>query len=230
MRGLLYSSLLRNRGFIIGTAVYSVIAAVVGVVLIYLSRSYSDIASVLMFLLPVFPLISVVLALEGVDRELENSLKTRFANYALSAVTPRQFIMTELLKNFCFSAYGIVMGMLMLAFYELIDADVLPDTGLLFRLYPMVGILIGLVQWVMLPLVIKFKNAEKAGMVVGLIIGFGTVLPINLIQAKTDGGFRIDIKSLITPVPTAVFLLTVVLIYALFYALLIRRVERGNIC
>lgn len=89
MRGLLYSSLLRNRGFIIGTAVYSVIAAVVGVVLIYLSRSYSDIASVLMFLLPVFPLISVVLALEGVDRELENSLKTRFANYALSAVTPR---------------------------------------------------------------------------------------------------------------------------------------------
>lgn len=230
MRGLLYSSLLRNRGFIIGTAVYSVIAAVVGVVLIYLSRSYSDIASVLMFLLPVFPLISVVLALEGVDRELENSLKTRFANYALSAVTPRQFIMTELLKNFCFSAYGIVMGMLMLAFYELIDADVLPDTGLLFRLYPMVGILIGLVQWVMLPLVIKFKNAEKAGMVVGLIIGFGTVLPINLIQAKTDGGFQIDIKSLITPVPTAVFLLTVVLIYALFYALLVRRVERGNIC
>lgn len=230
MRGLLYSSLLRNRGFIIGTAVYSVIAAVVGVVLIYLSRSYSDIASVLMFLLPVFPLISVVLALEGVDRELENSLKTRFANYALSAVTPRQFIMTELLKNFCFSAYGIVMGMLMLAFYALIDADVLPDTGLLFRLYPMVGILIGLVQWVMLPLVIKFKNAEKAGMVVGLIIGFGTVLPINLIQAKTDGGFGIDIKSLITPVPTAVFLLTVVLIYALFYALLVRRVERGNIC
>lgn len=230
MRGLLYSSLLRNRGFIIGTAVYSVIAAVVGVVLIYLSQSYSDIASVLMFLLPVFPLISVVLALEGVDRELENSLKTRFANYALSAVTPRQFIMTELLKNFCFSAYGIVMGMLMFAFYALIDADVLPDTGLLFRLYPMVGILIGLVQWVMLPLVIKFKNAEKAGMVVGLIIGFGTVLPINLIQAKTDGGFRIDIKSLITPVPTAVFLLTVVLIYALFYALLVRRVERGNIC
>lgn len=230
MRGLLYSSLLRNRGFIIGTAVYSVIAAVVGVVLIYLSRSYSDIASVLMFLLPVFPLISVVLALEGVDRELENSLKTRFANYALSAVTPRQFTMTELLKNFCFSAYGIVMGMLMLTFYALIDADVLPDTGLLFRLYPMVGILIGLVQWVMLPLVIKFKNAEKAGMVVGLIIGFGTVLPINLIQAKTDGGFRIDIKSLITPVPTAVFLLTVVLIYALFYALLVRRVERGNIC
>ena len=230
MRGLLYSSLLRNRGFIIGTAVYSVIAAVVGVVLIYLSRSYSDIASVLMFLLPVFPLISVVLALEGVDRELENSLKTRFANYALSAVTPRQFTMTELLKNFCFSAYGIVMGMLMLAFYALIDAYVLPDTGLLFRLYPMVGILIGLVQWVMLPLVIKFKNAEKAGMVVGLIIGFGTVLPINLIQAKTDGGFRIDIKSLITPVPTAVFLLTVVLIYALFYALLVRRVERGNIC
>ena len=230
MRGLLYSSLLRNRGFIIGTAVYSVIAAVVGVVLIYLSRSYSDIASVLMFLLPVFPLISVVLALEGVDRELENSLKTRFANYALSAVTPRQFTMTELLKNFCFSAYGIVMGMLMLAFYALIDADVLPDTGLLFRLYPMVGILIGLVQWVMLPLVIKFKNAEKAGMVVGLIIGFGTVLPINLIQAKTDGSFRIDIKSLITPVPTAVFLLTIVLIYALFYALLVRRVERGNIC
>lgn len=230
MRGLLYSSLLRNRGFIIGTAVYSVIAAVVGVVLIYLSRSYSDIASVLMFLLPVFPLISVVLALEGVDRELENSLKTRFANYALSAVTPRQFTMTELLKNFCFSAYGIIMGMLMLAFYALIDADVLPDTGLLFRLYPMVGILIGLVQWVMLPLVIKFKNAEKAGMVVGLIIGFGTVLPINLIQAKTDGGFEIDIKSLITPVPTAVFLLAVVLIYALFYVLLVRRVERGNIC
>lgn len=230
MRGLLYSSLLRNRGFIIGTAVYSVIAAVVGVVLIYLSRSYSDIAPVLTILVNILPLISIVLALEGVDRELENSLKTRFANYALSAVTPRQFIMTELLKNFCFSAYGIVMGMLMLAFYALIDADVLPDTGLLFRLYPMVGILSGLIQWVMMPLVIKFKNAEKAGMVVGLIIGFGTVLPINLIQAKTDGGFGIDVHSLITPVPTAVFLLTVVLIYALFYALLVRRVERGNIC
>ena len=57
-----------------------------------------------------------------------------------------ELTMTELLKNFCFSAYGIVMGMLMLAFYALIDADVLPDTGLLLRLYRMVGILIGLVQ------------------------------------------------------------------------------------
>lgn len=230
MRGLLYSSLLRNRGFIIGTAVYSVIAAVVGVVLIYLSRSYSDIAPVLTILVNILPLISIVLALEGVDRELENSLKTRFANYALSAVTPRQFIMTELLKNFCFSAYGTVMGMLMLAFFALADASAFPDVGFLFRLYPMAGILSGLIQWVMMPLVIKFKNAEKAGMVVGLIIGFGTVLPINLIQAKTDGGFEIDIKSLITPVPTAVFLLAVVLIYALFYVLLVRRVERGNIC
>ncbi len=230
MRGLLYSSLLRNRGFIIGTAVYSVIAAVVGVVLIYLSRSYSDIAPVLTILVNILPLISIVLALEGVDRELENSLKTRFANYALSAVTPRNFIMTELLKNFCFSAYGTVMGMLMLAIFALADASAFPDVGFLFRLYPMAGILSGLIQWVMMPLVIKFKNAEKAGMVVGLIIGFGTVLPINLIQAKTDGGFEIDIKSLITPVPTAVFLLTVVLIYALFYVLLVRRVERGNIC
>ncbi len=230
MRGLLYSSLLRNRRFIIGTAVYSVIAAVVGVVLIYLSRSYSDIAPVLTILVNILPLISIVLALEGVDRELENSLKTRFANYALSAVTPRQFIMTELLKNFCFSAYGTVMGMLMLAFFALADASAFPDVGFLFRLYPMAGILSGLIQWVMMPLVIKFKNAEKAGMVVGLIIGFGTVLPINLIQAKTDGGFEIDIKSLITPVPTAVFLLAVVLIYALFYVLLVRRVERGNIC
>ena len=230
MRGLLYSSLLRNRGFIIGTAVYSVIAAVVGVVLIYLSRSYSDIAPVLTILVNILPLISIVLALEGVDRELENSLKTRFANYALSAVTPRQFIMTELLKNFCFSAYGTVMGMLMLAFFALAVASAFPDVGFLFRLYPMAGILSGLIQWVMMPLVIKFKNAEKAGMVVGLIIGFGTVLPINLIQAKTDGGFEIDIKSLITPVPTAVFLLAVVLIYALFYVLLVRRVERGNIC
>lgn len=230
MSGLLYSSLLRNRGFIIGTAVYSVIAAVVGVVLIYLSRSYSDIAPVLTILVNILPLISIVLALEGVDRELENSLKTRFANYALSAVTPRQFIMTELLKNFCFSAYGTVMGMLMLAIFALADASAFPDVGFLFRLYPMAGILSGLIQWVMMPLVIKFKNAEKAGMVVGLIIGFGTVLPINLIQAKTDGGFEIDIKSLITPVPTAVFLLAVVLIYALFYVLLVRRVERGNIC
>lgn len=230
MRGLLYSSLLRNRGFIIGTAVYSVIAAVVGVVLIYLSRSYSDIAPVLTILVNILPLISIVLALEGVDRELENSLKTRFANYALSAVTPRNFIMTELLKNFCFSAYGTVMGMLMLAIFALADASTFPDIGFLFRLYPMAGILSGLIQWVMMPLVIKFKNAEKAGMVVGLIIGFGTVLPINLIQAKTDGGFEIDIKSLITPVPTAVFLLAVVLIYALFYVLLVRRVERGNIC
>ena len=230
MRGLLYSSLLRNRGFIIGTAVYSVIAAVVGVVLIYLSRSYSDIAPVLTILVNILPLISIVLALEGVDRELENSLKTRFANYALSAVTPRNFIMTELLKNFCFSAYGTVMGMLMLAIFALADASAFPDAGFLFRLYPMAGILSGLIQWVMMPLVIKFKNAEKAGMVVGLIIGFGTVLPINLIQAKTDGGFEIDIKSLITPVPTAVFLLAVVLIYALFYVLLVRRVERGNIC
>lgn len=163
------------------------------------------------------------------DRELENSLKTRFANYALSAVTPRQFIMTELLKNFCFSAYGTGLGMLMLAFYALIDADVLPDTGLLFRLYPMVGILAGLVQWVMLPLVIKFRNAEKAGLVVGLIIGFGLVLPINFIQASPDG-FGIDVHSLITPIPMVVFLLGVVLIYALFYALLVRRLERGNIC
>ncbi len=232
MKGMLYSSLLYNRGFIKGAGIYTAAAAVAGVVLIFISDMFfPGYSPAIAMLLSIMPLISIGIAVEGIGREMESSLKSRFTNYALSAVSPRKFAVTELLKNLILTAYGTTLSMLMAGIFHALGANLfrtLGDNDIInyyFAIIPLVGIAFSLLEFGIIPLVIKFKSAEKAGLVVGVIIGFGLVAPIEFF---TDRLPSID-DILQFPIASCVIVLFI-LLYALFYLLLEKRLERGNLC
>lgn len=228
MKGMLYSSLLYNRGFIKGAGIYTAAAAVAGVVLIFISDMFfPGYSPAIAMLLSIMPLISIGIAVEGIGREMESSLKSRFTNYALSAVSPRKFAVTELLKNLILTAYGTALSMLMAGIFHIIDPDLFNGavTKHTFAIIPIIGIICSLVEFGIMPLVIKFKSAEKAGLVIGVIIGFGLVAPIEFFRNRLPS---ID-DILQFPIVSCVIALFI-LLYALFYLLLEKRLERGNLC
>lgn len=227
MKGMLYSSLLYNRRFIKGAGIYTAAAAVAGVVLIFVSDMFPGYAPTIAMLLTIISLIPIVISLEGVDREMESSLKARFTNYTLSAVSPQKFAVAELLKNLILTAYGTALSMLMAGIFHIIDPDLFNGavTKHTFAIIPIIGIICSLVEFGIMPLVIKFKSAEKAGLVIGVIIGFGLVAPIEFFRNRLPS---ID-DILQFPIVSCVIALFI-LLYALFYLLLEKRLERGNLC
>lgn len=230
MKGMLYSSLLYNRKFIKGAGIYTAAATVVGVGLIYISSMFPEYSPSIGILLSIMPLISIVIALEGVDREMESSLKIRFTNYTLSAVTPHKFAVNELLKNLTLTVYGTVLSMLMAVIFQVVGPGLFNSAMIdhIFTVIPMVGILCSLIEFGIMPLVIKFKSAEKAGMLVGVIVGFGIIFPVGILMNHRPS--MDDILSVVQfPILPCVIALFI-LLYALFYLLLEKRLERGNLC
>lgn len=235
MKGMLYSSLLYNRGFIKGAGIYTAAAAVAGVVLIFISDMFfPGYSPAIAMLLSIMPLISIGIAVEGIGREMESSLKSRFTNYALSAVSPRKFAVTELLKNLILTAYGTTLSMLMAGIFHALGANLfrtLGDNDIInyyFAVIPLVGIAFSLLEFGIIPLVIKFKSAEKAGLVVGIIIGFGLIFPISMFM-----DFPLSIHDFLSYIqfPILAYMIVLfILLYALFYLLLEKRLERGNLC
>lgn len=235
MKGMLYSSLLRQRGFILGAGIYTAAATVVGIFIMILGRSFPEIAPPLGVLLMIMPAVSVVIALEGVDRELEKSLKTRFADYTLAAVTPGKFATAELLKNLLLMAYGIALSLAMCVilrvagegFFKMIIDEYYLDWKFL-GVMPIAGIACSLIEWVIMPLVIKLKSAEKAGMIVGLIVGVVVAISMSGFVNNNVPGFDLGV---LVEFPTVLYILAAaVLLYGLFYLILEKRIERGNIC
>lgn len=234
MKGMLYSSLLRNLKFIKGAGIYTLAATVAGAALILVVDKFREYLPTAAMLLAILPLISIVIALEGVDREMENSLKIRYANYTLSAVTPREFAVTELIKNLILTAYGMALSLFMAGIYHIVSAGLFKSVGSdaminhIFAVIPLFSILCSLLVFGIMPLVIRFKSAEKAGLITGIIIGAFLIYPMKRVMDSS-----LSMQDVITalhlplvPCMIAIF----ILLYALFYLLLEKRVERGNLC
>ena len=84
----------------------------------------------------------------------------------------------------------------------------------------------------MTPLTITTKSAEKAGLIIGVCLGFGLILPFNLLAAAiNDGSAWSGFFSLIGKpwLPWAV-LGAAAVIYAVVYLIMLARVKRGDVC
>ncbi len=229
MKGMLYSSLMHNRKFIIGSLICFGASTALVLIGSFFFREYLVIALVLSMLSKILPVVTLFIALEGLDREFESSIKNRFANYTLAAVTPGKFTAMELIKNLIMTVYGTGLALLMAFIFRLADNALVPDDRI-YILLVLMGVLAGIVQWVIMPLVIRFRSAEKAGMAAGLVVGFGIVLPVMLFTENYAVDFSIFLEYAGAWKLIAGFFAVAVLIYLLFYLLLLGRLKRGNIC
>lgn len=227
MKGLVYAGLVLNKTYFIAAG----IVAAAGTALIsWLGRILGDPESSVVISIFMLGMQFVVMAIveEFLARDLEKNIKSRFADYALAGMSKAKFVTAELLKNVISMVTAFALTVLM----QLVFMAINPGMTSAGRIYVLAGMatLIGLVDWISLPLVVYLKSAERAGLIVGLFLGFGVVMPVMVLFKLFDNfwGAVVDFFS------NGLVLLWVLGIgaafYALFYWILLNRVRKGDVC
>lgn len=225
MKGLFYSGIILNRGYFFGAFLTFVCSIGVGSLFLCLANSGNDLLGLNQIFVFILPLIPTFILIEFLCRDLERSIKCGFLNYTLSSMTRKAFVLEQLLINLFCMVLGTAMGMAMLGIFTLVGGDIVDKN--LFGLLPMITVLGGVVEWLCQPLTLLLKSAEKAGLIVGLILGFGVVLPLMPVFLNNEEYF--DIFSLLNINFILIAAAVVLAIYVAVYAINIKLLKRGNI-
>lgn len=227
MKGLVYAGLVLNKTYFIAAC----LVAVAGTALVsWLGRVFADPETSVVISIFLLGMQFVVMAIveEYLARDFEKNIKSRFADYALAGMSKVKFVTAELLKNIISMAAAFAVTVLM----QLVFMAVNPGMSDANRIFVLAGlaILVGVVDWVCLPLVISLKSAELAGLVVGLCIGFGILMPTMVVFQIYDDVW-IKLADFFSNGPVFLCVLaTGAAIYSLFYLILLNRVRKGDVC
>ncbi len=230
MKGLLYNDILLNRNYFIGTVIAMLAGAVVCPLLVHiLDYGYNSIY-VLAFV--VIQLVILTIADEWLARSLENSLKNRFADYVLAAgISKNRYVFHLLENNLISTVFGIAMCCIVQLSMFLFGDKTLVNSQSFTALFFM-AFLVGAVEYMIIPLVIPLKSAEKAGLIGGLVIGFVFIMPAAILNTlcETESIMSMLMKMIsqqwFIPAASGLF----VGLYALFYFIILARVKRGDMC
>lgn len=229
MKGILHSFFIKKYSYFTGALIYCAAACALGILTMLLPHKIM-LNDGIRTLSIIIPLILLVIPEEAVLRDLESDIKSRYADYVLTAVTRDTFARGMLIKNLICMAAGLVLAMIVAMVYHFIG---IADSAI-FVLLPAMAAISGAVEWTCTPLTVRMKSAEKAGMTVGLIIGFVIVLPLMIavnVFADEDSTLYMSIINWLTGaqvlIPTFIISAAV---YAGFYFILLKRLERGNVC
>lgn len=231
MKGLLYGNFVLNKNWFIASAILAVVGVAVTIVLHgALPESGMDGCA---FLIGEFVVIAVCNEWPG--RNLENNLKSRFADYALAGgLSKAQFVTAELLKNLISTGIAFLMCIVMQLVLCVVDSGFLSRDNI--RLLLALTLFTGAVEWACMPVVVELKSAEKAGLLVGLVLGFGVVMPLfivfrTLFSVETEEEFFSKMLEFINrPLFLVLFAGVCAAVYALFWFLLLNRVKKGDVC
>lgn len=230
MRGLLYCNFLLNRKWFLAagiTAVLCTAACAVLAVVLGDAPEYKQLIGSTFILTEV-----VVLAVceEWLARNLERNIKCRFTDLTLAGgISKNTFVLSELVTNVIAITIGFAMCMAMTGVMSAVDSSFWSVENV--KILTAFTLLIGAVDWIMLPLVIKLKSAEKAGMTTGLIAGFGIVFPIVVAFNLNEMNLMETLMKLLAkPWFFPVFIGACAALYAVFYAIMLRRVKKGDVC
>lgn len=227
MKGILYGKFLLNKSWFIASG----IVAVIGTALCAVINGFvPDDSGVPAMLLTGVQLVALALMTEWLGRDLEANIKCRFTDMTLAGgISKNMYVLTELVKNLLTIAAGASVCVIMQLVMNIFDNNILSwesvKTLLLFTLF------IGAFEFALNPLIINLKSAEKAGLLFGLVLGFGIILPIMAVS----GALEYDIVAYILKVSSSPWFAPAVaglsaVIYALFYLVLLRRVKKGDVC
>lgn len=240
MRGLLYESFLLNRKWFLVAGIVAVLGTFVCVLLI--SGSNPNLMGIANILFIVSETLTSVLCAEWLDRNLEKDLKCRFVDVTLAAgISKNMFVLSELVKNLITISIGFVMCLAMngivFAADKIIGSEVPFWDVFYIKLALVFALFVGIIDFVAFPLIINLKSAEKAGLIIGLVFGFGIIMPLMLVyfylnpeSGETHPFLEATYKFLDAPYFLPAVLGVAALIYAIFYVITLKRVKWGDVC
>lgn len=230
MKGILYGNFLLNKKWFVA----AVITAVLGTAACAVLKSVmSDESEMVGMLFLGVQMVVMAIIVEWLGRNLEANIKCRFADITLAGgISKKAFVMSELLKNVISIGIGFAMCIIMQLVMSVFDKSCLTlDT---VKVVAVLIVFIGAIEWCVNPLIIDFKSAEKAGLFVGLVLGFGLVMPImiicNVFVEDTESLMSGFIKLLSGNWLPLIVLGISAALYAVFYFALLARVKKGDVC
>lgn len=224
MKGVLYHYFLESRAYLIGSVICFAASAALGVFCLnFFAEDPQNLSVLRSMIFPFLGLIIVVIACEGGARYIEKLQKTHFLNHVLSSrVSKGGFTLSLLAINLLSHVFGTALMFLLFAVLGLADGGFLSPE--LFLQMGFLMLFVGAVDLTLYYPTMLLKSAEKGGLVIGLIVGFGIVLPCMLLE---DQEILTGVENLSSD-PIA--WLVCAGIYAVFCLLIWLRVKRGDVC
>lgn len=224
MKGLLYNYILQSKAYLLGGLVMFT-AATAGYPLVCCTSP--DSAPVFSFIVMLMMVVTAAIIAEPLSRDVEKNVKSRFLNYALSGMTRRRFILTELVKNLLTLALSAVLALAFFGVIYLVDSDIYTarDIGTVMSMV----VFVTAMQWFLLPITIKLKSAEKAGALFGAVIGFAVVLPLTIILVANPSWSTEFLNDNINTILLALVGVAAA-IYIIGGIILKKTLERGDLC
>lgn len=225
MKGLFYSTVKSNRGYFIAAFVAFLCSTAVGsVILTIVKENGSDQYGIAFFSVFLLPLLPVFILCEFFGRDLERNIKSGFLKYTLSSIPRESFVLSQLLTNIIFCALGLVMGLGMLGIFRAVGGEEWVGSYY-FRILIMAAIAASIIEWICIPVTVSLKSAEKAGLAVGVVIGFGLVMPLMVVYQRIMTEF--DVNILISPEAMLIEAGVALAVYAVVYSVCLKMLKRG---
>lgn len=227
MKGLLYSWFISKKNYWIFTLIaFAVLLTAIFAVLPHLGFLEEPLPSFVVLLLS---MVVMIIPGESLCKELETSIKTRFTDYALAAMSKKTYVDVLLVRNLICTGISAAMGYIILFSYVCVTGtELFPE---LILLVPCLALLTYAVDFMCIPLVIKMKNAEKAGLIIGFFLGM-LVLLFMLKENVFSDGSNMETAVLIKfdLLTECVSMGVMVILYAASYAAALEIVKRGDVC
>ena len=229
MKGLLYESFLLNRRCFLASGIMAALFTGAFSLLLPNAEMDSEIVNTLGLMYIFIALMIMVFCSEWTSRHLEKNIRCRFADITLAAgISKNTFVLAELLKIIISVTIGFAMCMAMTGIISIFESGFFsPDKVKLLSALAVFGIL---TEWAIIPLVIKFKSSEKAGLIAALIVAVVIMIPVFFIFG-TDGDIMQKLMALLSNkwlFPA--FLGVSVAVSAGIYAITLHIVKRGDVC
>ncbi len=234
MKGLYYTYATLKKHFFIWAAVIFVIVTVLGCVMMKIALNpdidpalYSMLTSVgIPFTVMLGPIISTMMFNEGINHEIEENLKCGFLNYALSGMSYHRYTRTQLIITLLSLAASIVtIGLHWLCFC-LVDSSIFDFSAISIQLTML--LFGGLLNWLCIPITIRFRSQEKAGLLMGLILGcsFAPFFADSIFDMES----RFNLMNWFDkPISIVVSFAASAVLFSLGYLLLYKTVKRGDL-
>lgn len=229
MKGLIYSWFMTRRVyFMVEAVLFSVSCIAMLSVLPHIDFGDVNIGPVVNFAAVFLGTVTIMCGAESLGKDLESMIKNRFADYALtSGLGKGGLAKVLLLRNLICLAISLAAGYALMFIY-LFAGDRQPNAGLIMFV-PFVSFLVHSVDYWVTPLVIKFKNAEKAGLALGAAMGLILLLYMLITRPFDSEGeavmwfiFDFTAETIITCVLAAS--------YVPVYIISLKIIKRGDLC
>lgn len=230
MKGILYGNFLLNKKWFIAAGITAVLGTAFCAFFVSLVPDNEGVVAMLFLGLQ---MVVFAVMLEWLGRNLEANIKCRFTDITLAGgISKNMFVMSELLKNVITAGIGLAVCILMQLVMSVFDKSFF--TLETVKLMALMTLFASAIEWTVNPLTINLKSAEKAGLVVGLVLGFGVVMPVMVICNVISGAGETFVSGFFKLLNGGWLPLIVVGIsaaaYVIFYFVLLARVKKGDVC